>query len=390
VKSWSFDMRVGAGLVFFAAFLIFTGRAIAEDLSLASGQRWVTVASSKDRDTAIGIARLYEASRARVALSENGWYAVIFGPVSAASITAYRKTYPEWPDLPADARLSSGESFRSIVWQPAKRPAAIPVTANRPANVMRSGVEFTARLIKEGENSRLRLVGKAGATELFSLETQSEAFAGFGTAITVARLDPVATVPQVMITRNTGGAHCCVETVFATGAGGTGWTLVSGLTLDGNGYWLEDLDGDGSQELMSYDNSFLYAFDSYAGSFAPIHVSRLAGKTLSDISRESRWRSRLAQDLAGMEFQASLDPSFWHSNGFLAAWVAAKMRLGDGGAAWSEMLKNYDRNSDFGPQVCTDGSPVDQCPEDRLKKLPFPAALAAHLKEQGYGEAPGQ
>jgi hypothetical protein len=53
------------------------------------------------------------------------------------------------------------------------------------------------------------------------------------------------------------------------------------------------------------------------------------------------------------------------------------------------MLKNYDRNSDFGYQICTTGEKIDDCPEDKQKQLPFPEGLARHLKDNGYGPVPG-
>ena len=363
--------------------------AAAENLGLSGAGSWVAVAVSKDKDEAIGIARLYEARKARVATLKSGGFAVFFGPVKPASIGKFRKTYQDWPDLPTDARLSHGEDFTATAWQPEDIGKAIDVTAAKPVQLAQGGFAVTAALVADGGNTSIKLAGTSGSQTLFNLETAKDEFADFGSSVTIARLDPAAALPQVMVVRNTGGAHCCAATSIASSKGPGGWMLVDGGKLDGDGYRLEDLDGDGAAELVNYDNSFFYAFDSYAASFAPIRIKRLSRDKLKDVTAEPQWRPRLAQDLAGMEFLARMDPKLWHSNGYLAAWVATEIELGQGEMAWKRMLKSYDRHSDFNPQVCTTGQSVDDCPEGKLQQVPFPEGLAAHIKEHGYGEAPG-
>ncbi len=148
------------------------------------------------------------------------------------------------------------------------------------------------------------------------------------------------------------------------------------------------MDGDGYLELEVPDNDFLYAFDSYAGSFAPVRIFQLRGNKLNDVSNAPAMRSRLRRDLAGMEFQAKLDPGLWKSNGFLAGWVAAKQRLGQGDDAWQTVLENLDPNTDFGPDTCKSGKTVEDCPYEDLVKVPVAKALAQFLSERDYGELP--
>jgi len=74
----------------------------------------------------------------------------------------------------------------------------------------------------------------------------------------------------------------------------------------------------------------------------------------------------------------------WHSNGFLAGWVASSMLVGKGRDAWSKMLSSYDHSSEFGPEKCAIDVSVDNCPDNKRVKVAFPAALKQFLVEHGY------
>jgi serine protease Do len=89
-----------------------------------------------------------------------------------------------------------------------------------------------------------------------------------------------------------------------------------------------------------------------------------------------------------MEFSAKINPDLWKSNGFLVAWVASKIRLGDGDEAWAKFMASYDKNSDFGPQICTTGQKVDDCPAGKLKAQPIPEGFAEFLEANGYYPLP--
>lgn len=364
------------------------GSAAAEDLVQNGKTRWVALASSKDLDTAIGIARLYSGSKARVAASKSGWFGVVFGPVEAATIAEAISAYQGWPELPKDALLSRGEKYTATAWQPPEEAAPAEFGEAAPARLAAPGLDVTVGVSRDGDNTAVTFaISPAGGPQV-SLKSPGDFYVDYGTTAYLAKLDAANPALQVVATQNTGGAHCCVQTWIVTPGGAGGWAVVDAGALDGEGFWTEDVDGDGTAELLSVDNSFLYAFSSYAESFAPLRISRLAGKTLSDVTAESGWQKRIVQDLARMEFLARLDPSLWHSNGYLAAWVATKIELGEGREAWKRMLKSYDRNSDFGPQTCTTGQSVEDCPVEKLKQVPFPEGLAAHLEANGYRPVP--
>jgi hypothetical protein len=189
--------------------------------------------------------------------------------------------------------------------------------------------------------------------------------------------------PQAIVSYYTGGAHCCMSSVIATKLPSGKWTTVEAGSLDGEyGPAFEDLDGDGTRELLSIDNRFLYAFDSYAGSAAPAKIEKLVGGKLVDVTRDPKFRRYHIQYLAWLEDRASEDD--WKSNGYLAGWVAQKILVGEGTDAWERMLKSYNRDASDGLEVCTEDKPTETCPPGKLKKVSFPEALRRFLDDKEY------
>jgi hypothetical protein len=136
---------------------------------------------------------------------------------------------------------------------------------------------------------------------------------------------------------------------------------------------------------LSTDNAFLYAFGSYAESVSPLQISRVADGKIRVVTGDPEFRGYLLQEIARMEFMASLEGSYWRSNPFLAAWVATKSLIGEGESAWSTMLTNYDRQSDWSNEEClTEDLPVHKCPAQSIRKVSFPEALKKLLIANGY------
>ena len=73
---------------------------------------------------------------------------------------------------------------------------------------------------------------------------------------------------------------------------------------------------------------------------------------------------------------------------FCAAYVASAARLGRFDQAWSEMLRAYDRNSNWPlPGDCRVALVDYRCPEgQRTEYADYPEALRAFLVQQGYIE----
>lgn len=380
-----------AGASYVAAILVATS-VFAGSMGLPEGERWLTIASSKDKDTAIGIAGLYSQERAKVVSTQSGWYAVILGPYREDTVAAVQKAHPDIGDIPKDSLLARGDKYIDSVWEEKPWDEARPLAAyelKKPVQFASGDITFSVSMEGDEDNpGPSTATAKRGDETLFSFTTPTE-YSMFGSDAGLLKLDPATAAPQLVFTRFTGGAHCCTQTWIATAPeGGSGWTLIDAGVLDGGGYSFEDIDGDGTLELVNVDNSFLYAFDSYAGSFAPIRVNRLRGNTLKDISGEDEARPQLKRDLARMEFAAKLNRDLWKENGFLAGWVAAKQRLGQGEDAWQTALENLNPESDFGPQTCKTGKPIEDCPFEDLERVPVAKALAQFLAERDYGELP--
>ena len=200
-------------------------------------------------------------------------------------------------------------------------------------------------------------------------------------SVQIAELDPSNPYPEVVVSFFTGGAHCCSDTSVVTSSpDGATWQTVDVGEFNGGPMLADDLNGDGIYEFGLPDNAFFYAFGCYACSAAPLQVLALENGEVKDVSAESRFRPAHAAWLSEMiEFVPDEEP-----NGFLAGYVAEKIRLGEGKEAWDLMLKYYDHTSDWGLEICD--RPTDEsgnCPVATVK-VSFPEALQRMLNESGY------
>jgi serine protease Do len=383
----------------------FLGVAQAETLALTGKMRWLALASSKDKDVAIGIARrsTFMANTVKVVSSKSGYYGIIIGPYAANSIQEVKKQDMEGRlgDLPKDALLSKGDNYLDTVWQ-AKDGGigAAAYTIDKAAEFSSGPLSVKIQGQKLGIDGAYTKIEGKDAVGTFTFDIGNdlppedmatvEEFSGLEyNKAAVAKLMSYSPSQQVIITNYTGGAHCCTNTwILSRDSDHAAWSKTKVETLDGDGYWYEDVDGDGALEMLSVDNRFLYAFDSYAGSVAPIKIAKFLNGKIEDVSETSAMHGRLVQDLAGIEFEANKSSESWKENGFLAGWLASKIRLGEGDAAWKKVVANINLKSDFGPQECTSGQTIGDCPVEKLKTIPVLKALASFLKENGYAPLP--
>jgi serine protease Do len=364
--------------------------AFSDSLALSKKERWLVVASTRDVDSAIGIAGLYAEQEPRVVSASNGWYAVVMGPYKAKRVRDLRD---QFVSLPQDAMLTRGATYQSTVWSSKTHggTALEPVETGKAISFTAGATEIEIKMPSFGDGLADSTVikGRSGGREIFSFKAGEPGdAAGFAQA-GVIRLDSQTPEPQFVFTRYSGGAHCCTRTFILTRPNGAeSWIMVDAGELDGEGYGFIDLDGDSVYELAQIDNNFLYSFDSYANSFAPVVYRKLSGGALEDVSGKPVALHALKQDIAALEFTTRLDPSVWNSNGFLAAWVASKIRLGSGEEAWATMLENFDRKSEFAQKQCLVQYEAEACPANLVKDIPFPQALARFLEVSGYGPLP--
>ena len=352
------------------------------------GSRWAVLASSQSLDDAIGIASVYQRrfEDVRVVRSSNGWLAVVAGPIPVPNgIKVAKEALLSAGGLPKDLFMSNGADFQTTVWQPGRTNFQTwKGDATRAVSFDISGLKVTIDSVTDGgEFHSPRITGiKRGQLAFSSVMSSVSTSSGRSTAIAI-QLDPTSSEPEIAFSAYWDGAHCCTVTEIFSQVNDF-WARTEAATLDGGGYAFQDIDEDGSYELVRFDNSFLYAFGPYAFSWAPKIIEQLRAGELTPQSHNPVFARFYRRELAGMEHLARHDPSLWNSNGFLAAWVATKALLGEVDDAWPRMEASYDRGNEWPLQVCSQAVVVAKCPESALISATFPVALRAHLQEYRY------
>ncbi|MFC0218058.1 S1C family serine protease [Pseudochelatococcus lubricantis] len=364
------------------------GSSSAQSLLLPPADRWLVLASRLDLEEAIGAARPYaqRLSGVQVIKAANGRFAVVVGPLAAAKVQAIKDSLSSSIGAPSDAFATRGERFVEILWKapPAPLLAFEKYDGEAPTVLRHQQLTLTLDAVPQRDGMKAaRLTVQGGGVPTVQAVISEGASERVQSTVRVIRGGSGSQMPLIVFDYYWGGAHCCTVTQVLSFNGGR-WQIARGQTLDGDGYAIEDVDGDGNVEFLSIDNSFLYAFDSYAGSSAPPRIERLVGTSLQDVTREPRYQRYLRQRLAWMERNASEEPSVWRGNGFLGGWVAVKAQVGEFDEAWTRMLQLYDPNSHFAQKVCTLNRPIDKCPDGAQRVVPFPETLKAHLIKNGY------
>jgi len=198
----------------------------------------------------------------------------------------------------------------------------------------------------------------------------------------IVDIDPTNKSKEVYFSSYTGGAHCCSEVVVATETD-KGWVAVPIGAFDGDGDYLQDLNDDGEAEIVTVDNAFLYTFDCYACSAAPLVIKSVRDGKLVDVTTEPRFAKAHRDWLRQLESDS--DPvERWKSPGFLAGWVAASIRAGEGEQAFKQLQKHWNLATDPGEETCLTGGDIDSCAAKDRKLLKFPDRLKLFLDRNGY------
>ena len=341
--------------------------------------RWIIYASRQNVDEAIGLARRYgsEFGRPTVISTTNGWYAVAAGPLSVPDPVAMKKKLSESWWSPKDTFFSNGQTFIEKVWESPTSPTLAWASDLEKDPHVASAAGLEVRI--EASNSSKVVRVRSGGHDVGSVTFHD---VGPYTAASIVRLDTSSVFPQVVAKHFTGGAHCCTVVRVLTFIEGR-WEVVNVGEFDLDGPQSEDLNGDGSVELVGKDDSFNYAFAPYADTYAPPKILRLIGNQIRDVSISSEFRRPILQMLLANQGLAT--PDMWRDNGFLAGWVAHNAMVGTGADAWRKMLDLYNRNSDWDLSVCTVPTKgFDPCPENAKRFRDFPTALREHLAKNGY------
>ena len=204
--------------------------------------------------------------------------------------------------------------------------------------------------------------------------------------------------PQVMVAENpsgppvvlfqtySGGAHCCTT---MTAIVPRGERLEGVVVYAGDGGPLDepptDRDGDGVLDFVFYDNAFLYRFASYADSFPPPQIFNIIGGEAVDVSDRPAFRP-LFEEARRDARRLCVEEPGGAPNGVCSAYVAAAARVGRFDEAWAEMLRAYDRTSDWGLEGNCRVDLVDgECPAGQEQNFAtYPEALRQFLIDTGY------
>lgn len=219
-------------------------------------------------------------------------------------------------------------------------------------------------------------VYRGSQDELFSLS--------YGPHFRIVEMDGTNQSPEIFISTYSGGAHCCNEITVLTKTD-QGWKAVDAGAFDGDSEALypRDVDGDGTAEIVTRDNRFLYQFASYAGSFAPRQILALRGTDLVDVSTEDayQWQIQAALDAMG-----EVPDSGEERNSWLAAYAATLLQLGQDDPL-DFALGSYDETVDWGMIRCAVPERDGLCPDGQAINIGFEAALTEFLTETGYLKA---
>jgi hypothetical protein len=307
--------------------------------------------------------------------------------IAGLAFAMWRPTFGSQTRAPIGDEMPVKTSLSAV--QPALRPDTaeqgtwIEWSAERgPSQFRVGGYDFRFEGVTvDGLNAaRMTVASDEGrSTQLTGQGLSSTARAHFA----VVQLDAGRPELQILFATYSGGAHCCTDLTLLELVDGK-WRATGLGVWDGEEPALPaDLDGDGVKEFTFYDQRFLYAFDSYAGSWPPKIIWSVADGRAREVSSQRRFRPQFVRDLDDMR-EACED----RSNGACAGYVATAARAGRLDEAWAVMLASYDQNTSWAyPSACrvrTQG----ECPDGAgLEFATFPEALQWFLGEYGYTAA---
>ncbi len=276
------------------------------------------------------------------------------------------------PEAPQAAEADKGPQDQWIEWEAGTSPATYHI----------GGFDLHLSGVLRDDLNAVKL-------EAFTQDGAATELVGDGTSWTaradlaVVGMDASSPERQLLFASFTGGAHCCTTLTMLT-VGADGWKRIELGQWDGDTPPLpRDLDGDGRKEFVFRDQLFLYAFDSYAGSWAPPKVMAVVNGRVVDLSSERRFRSVFQNEL-----NEAREACGQRSNGACAGYVAMAARVGRLDEAWAFMLASYDQTSGWiYPAACRVRSAAE-CPAGaELKFETFPESLQWFLGDAGYSPA---
>lgn len=235
---------------------------------------------------------------------------------------------------------------------------------------------WTATLSTEGQVDGkpkfLKLTVSAANVKPVSIDMDVELTAESGT---LAVYDFDRQQPVFIVTNYSMGAHCCIV-AKAVAFDGASLTGVDVGEFDGDAITVRDIDGDGTYEIETYDQRFLYAFDSYAGSLPARRLLKISGGKVDDVTASRDYTSYLIGEINKRIGDCLKQPTAGVCAGVLG--TAAKAGLYQSVAAEVPFK-----------QISTQMDPtyLDCSPDDCATQMTFASfreALEYRLKQWGY------
>lgn len=211
-----------------------------------------------------------------------------------------------------------------------------------------------------------------------SLTTGPSSFSDIN--IRADRLDPDHSVGDITVSWWSGGAHCCTEARVASLIDGK-WKIANLGARDGSALPEPKAGANGIPVWPMTDDAFLYAFEAYAFSSAPLRILRIVDGTVVDVSAEAQYRPWHQRDMDSHR-KGCTDRSQQFRNGYCAAFVAGASRVGQFRQAWMIMLQNQDSRRLRPVSVCAVLS-AGKC-QQTMTFSGFPDALQWFLETRGY------
>ncbi|MDE2595997.1 MAG: hypothetical protein KGL44_03870 [Sphingomonadales bacterium] len=249
-------------------------------------------------------------------------------------------------------------------------------------------LEPTTRSIGEGEDkdeiAALHIAVTLPGQPVLELPPDEMRMDVHGLHVGIGKLSPRDAVPVVILEGYSGGMHCCATfQMVATVDGKARMLALPGIDGDLDDAFPKDIDGDGTADIVRADDSFLYAFASYAASWAVPAVYNLRGGALVDVSAEPRF-ARLYGTFAAQTRRYCAKSDEAGNSGACASYAAAMARQGKAEEGIAFAVAHV-RQADWLPEPCTVALVDDACPEGKSRSFSgFEQALRWFLKEHGY------
>jgi hypothetical protein len=201
------------------------------------------------------------------------------------------------------------------------------------------------------ENARLHIqrAGRSYVNEPIANRFEDEWTACIVSDLQVQDLDTDGE-PEVFLQTFSGGAHCCLSSLIYHYDKQQDFYTVIDHFWGNAGYQLVDLDADGQPEFETRDDSFAYAFTSYAGSRYPAQLWQFQAGELVNVTRQYpdyvySHAYQLWLDYQDLVFRRPVgeDASAWSQveQAALAAYLADKYLLNQADDGWQRVRSTY-------------------------------------------------